>query len=547
MTNLITKSKKMKKLFLLIILSTNIIQAQQEKDTVRTEVIDVTRSFNPTVQDAYKLAVNPDSIRVVEKKVPVNFEIQSVPVASTFMPEKGAMKKFQFATDYRDELNSYVQAGGGNYTHILFDSYIHYPVTEELSTSLNLNHFSTQGNDFDRPYYNTNADILLNYKKENSKFGLDLGYLNELTKLPLLLGGGPIYNPKRNIFNFGVNGSFKDLLIKDFDINYKTFWDDIENSENKLSLNSKFIFPINNVKINTDLRADLVTGTATTSGIGPMYPVYLNYSNFDLGVMPSFVYVNDNLNVKLGAKIFYQKSDTDYKNVQFFPDILANFNIVYEKLSIYGGLNGDIYQTSFIKSSRINPYLVNEQLIIPELMPIEIFGGIKGAFSSNFAYKVKMGFRQLKNHPFYNTSLIYGLLFDDLKQSYFSSGIDVGIGKKLNFKFDFTYYQNNAEHLSTAYYIPDYSIKSTLNFRPINKLTFNLSMFSLGSRSYNETDSLSPFTDLNLEIRYKLTNDFTAFVLGNNLLNKAYSVYAHYPVEKLQIQAGFMYKFRLAN
>ena len=545
----------MKKLFIFISLITiSFLQAQQQKDSVKTEVVNVTHSFNPTVQDAYKLAVNPDSIHVIEKKIPVRFKIQSVPVASTFMPEKGSMKKIHFSPDISNNNASYVQLGAGNYTHILFDSYVYYPVTEKLSAGVNINHFSSQGTKNDtlrNPYHNTKADVLLNYKNEKSQFGLDIGYTNvkhKLNKSPIIindpidLGDYDIDYANNNIFNFGVNGNFNDLFIKDFNINFQNFWDKDNDYENKLNFNSTLTFPIGNVSINTGLRGDLVTGKSSL--------IPINYNNFDAGVLPSFVYDNENFNIKLGAKIFYQNFK-DYKKVQFFPDVLANLNIVYEKLSIYGGLNGDIFPSSFIELSSRNPYMKQFGGIKPELMPIEIFGGIKGSFSSSFAYRLKMGFRQLKNHPFYYGipfyNLIYTAFYGNLKQSYFSSEVNVGIGKKLDFKFNFTYYQNNTGHFSRALFMPDYTIKSMINFRPTEKLTFNFTVDNLSERTYMTNATLGSFTDLNLEVRYKINKDFTAFILGNNLLNKSYQIYYLYPVEKLQIQAGVMYKFDLSK
>ena len=104
------------------------LQAQQAQDSVKTEVIEVTRSFTPKVQDAYKLDVNPEVEKVIEQKIPVNYKIQSIPVASTFAPEKGGMTNFNAGTSIEKTMHSYVSLAGGNYLNIEGGAFIYYPV-----------------------------------------------------------------------------------------------------------------------------------------------------------------------------------------------------------------------------------------------------------------------------------------------------------------------------------------------------------------------------------------------------------------------------------
>ena len=74
---------------LLAACSTSVI-AQSRKDSLSTKVVEVVKSYAPTIADAYKKredAKIKDSLTVKKKKV--SYPINSVPVASTFVPEKG--------------------------------------------------------------------------------------------------------------------------------------------------------------------------------------------------------------------------------------------------------------------------------------------------------------------------------------------------------------------------------------------------------------------------------------------------------------------------
>ena len=63
---------------------------QSRKDSLSTKVVDVVKSYAPTIADANKKredAKLKDSLTVKKKKIA--YSINSVPVASTFVPEKG--------------------------------------------------------------------------------------------------------------------------------------------------------------------------------------------------------------------------------------------------------------------------------------------------------------------------------------------------------------------------------------------------------------------------------------------------------------------------
>ncbi len=65
------------------------------QDPIGTEVINVVRPYTPTVSDAFKIKESPsliDSLDVQKKEV--QYDIFSVPVASTFTPAKDKPPKW---------------------------------------------------------------------------------------------------------------------------------------------------------------------------------------------------------------------------------------------------------------------------------------------------------------------------------------------------------------------------------------------------------------------------------------------------------------------
>jgi len=542
------------------------MQAQQAQDTVKTEVINVTRSFEPKVQDAYKLDVNPDINKLPEQKIPVDIQIQSVPVASTFTPEKGGMAKFDAGSITEDVYKSYLALAGGNYTQIQGDAYVYYPVSDNFGSALRLSHYSSQGQEsgegpWFQPFYHTSADLLFDFKKDNSKWNFDLGYNGHIHYMnwmyqhvaPDVINLPEISTLQHNDNNFvfKVDGTFKEFFVKDMHFDYNNYWDGFDNSEHKIHLLGNLKVPVGDFDLKLGLQTDLVSGDMGRVDFIKDNPALdISYKNMDFGLIPAVQIENDNLVVNAGAKLFYQNQDTIYKTLQFIPDVKASFNLIYEKLTVFAGVTGDLQQNSQAALSADNPYLAPANLMIPTLIPYDIFGGFNGAFSSAFSYEVRLGSRKIKNYPFYNYDntnpvYVYDILYDDMTQSYFDTALNIGIGKKFDLKLHLTYLQNDPDNMKKALFIPDFSFKSILIFRPTDKLNFNATLHSLGNMNYaaDVDDHIAGYNDLNLGVRYNINKQFTGFLQANNILGEAYEIYYMYPVQQLQIMAGAAYRF----
>ena len=89
---------------------------EKEKDTiVETEIVNIITKYNPKIADAKKLKNNP-TIKLLKKsnKKKIAYTISSAPVASTFIPKTGVVKRPNIAVKERI-YNNYLAAGYGNY------------------------------------------------------------------------------------------------------------------------------------------------------------------------------------------------------------------------------------------------------------------------------------------------------------------------------------------------------------------------------------------------------------------------------------------------
>ena len=122
----------MKKLiFCLVLVFSMSVNAQKKKkkkeatDTIKTEVINVITTYNPTIADAFKIKMKPRLPKDARgKKKKLSYNIFSAPVASTFIPKSGALKGIELGEKER-LFDNYIAAGYGNFNAPFLEVYLH--------------------------------------------------------------------------------------------------------------------------------------------------------------------------------------------------------------------------------------------------------------------------------------------------------------------------------------------------------------------------------------------------------------------------------------
>lgn len=91
-------------------------------------------------------------------------------------------------------------------------------------------------------------------------------------------------------------------------------------------------------------------------------------------------------------------------------------------------------------------------------------------------------------------------------------------------------------------------LNSKVTWSPNNKFQLNGALqYFTGATMYNEMAlpyDLDNALVVNASMSYKLTNHFTAWVKGDNLLDKPYQRWSNYPSLGVQLIAGVVYSFK---
>src|SRR5690606_35016837 len=150
-----------------------------------SETVEVVKPYTPSVNDAFKIREVPsigDSISL-EKK-PVTYSIFSVPVASTFTPEKGMATTLERARPIKI-YDNYATLGFGNYTSILAEFYSNLKVSRSDNFGIFLTHNSAQGGidevEVDDKYYDTELNLNYSSRQRRMNWNMDLGVEHQLS------------------------------------------------------------------------------------------------------------------------------------------------------------------------------------------------------------------------------------------------------------------------------------------------------------------------------------------------------------------------------
>lgn len=573
-------------IFITVLLNFTVIAAwaQKPKDTLNTEIIEVVKPYEPTISDSFKIKDQPSETGEAVEKDSITYQINSVPVASTFTPNKGKPKGV--TKPVRDKLyDNYISVGFGNYTSPLLDAYVRTYPNRDAELGFIVNHHSSQGgiNDvrLSDKYYNTKANVYYKQEDNYKVWKLDLGVLHGLYNyygLPEEVTFTDEYlaniDPKHSFLGVGVNGEldYMDSFFKGGTLQMTTFTDNFTSNEQRFRVQPKLELPISTELINFQFDVDYLKGLFNREYTSDSE---INYSYLNLGVSPNFEVLRDNLSINLGAKLYYALDfEGDKGEFKAYPNVDASYQLVEEVLTVFGGASGGLTYNTYKEFTTENPYLAPNFHSVPTDEKYKFYAGMKGKFASNMSYLISGSYADVKNLPMYQLNPIqtdgvveveepyqlgnsFQVVYDNAKKINIFGELSLDFSKEFTFGGNVNMYMYDLESEQEAWNLP--SIKTTI-FADYHtkKWTGAAKLFMMSERKdrsvpYNIMTfapedyivSVGTYVDLNAEISYTFTDRLSAFAKANNLLTTNYKRYYNYPVQGLQVLAGITYKFDL--
>lgn len=558
--------------------------SQVERDTLGTEVINVVKSYSPTVSDAFKIKSSPviDTSALDVKKT-IDYNINSFPVASTFTPAKGKAKVLR-VNPSPPVYENYVSAGFGNFSTPGVELFAHGSSNRYNDFGMFIDYISSVGgiNDvvLDDSYYAANVNLY--YKQEERDFYWQIDGGANLDKNNWY-GLSEFINYNQNVIeeiderqdftNIYANGriDYKDSFFYGASVKANRFTDNAGTAETHFLAQPKIEFPVTSEYINVDARLEFLRGKFVRNYENTDD---LNYTFFNFGINPNLEILRNNLTVNLGVKLLYSMgtgSGNENKGY-YYPNISASYKLIDEVVTVYAGVTGDLHQNTFKAYANENPYISPTLFMRRTDEQYNGFLGVKGKLASNISYNLKGFYKNEKDKPMYllnpsmtdgNNVVAFGyqagnsfnVVYDTVKTAGAYGEISIDLSKQLKIGGSGTFNVYEVKTENRPWNLPALQVNAFADYNHQNWFA-GANLFYVGSRKdrFSVVDGfgipdreiqLGDYIDVNFNGGYKFNEKLTIFARANNILSSDYQKYANFYVQGLQIFGGLTYKFDL--
>jgi hypothetical protein len=581
----LNKTYKMKIKFLILIITISsglsfVCAQERTKDTLGDQVVNVVKPYTPTISDAFKVKDTPklnDSSAV--KKKAVNYNIFSIPVASTFTPAKGKAAQVDKAKTVK-LYDNYASLGVGSYTTILGEIYLNHELSNTENVGGYFSHHSSAGGieglRLDDDFTKTNLNVHYSQKLRDFSWKVDGGFDFQTYNWYGLPDGfytdeqiGEI-DPGHAFHSFYVGGKIKfdDAIIKDGSVRFRRFGDNQDSGENRFVAKASFDVPIQDEVISTDFYIDYISGSFDRSF---NTTDELRYGNVTFGLAPSYQLKQDDLTLDLGVKLVYlNDNEFDESKLFIYPNIQASYRVVDEILIAYGGIKGDLIQNSYYDFAEENPFVSPDLFIVPTDQQFKGFVGLKGKLSNNVSYNMTGNYFSEQNKALYkangmSTDVValedyqygnsFGIVYDDVTTFSVAGELNIDFNRNFTLGIKGEYFNYAADDQAEAWNLPDLTGSVFLDYQISEQWYAGASLYFVGERKDQQavtgslifvdpvTVTLESYFDANAHVGYKINDQLSVFGKVNNIANQDYQRWANFPVQGIQFLAGGTYQF----
>ena len=526
------------------------------KDSIPEKVVTILSAFKPQLKNLAKIDFVTANERNDTGSVRLDYQVPSQNLSFQYRPIPLIPRSFKMDSVAFLQRNTTLKFGYGNYFHhfIELDQYFIDKFTN--THSFNINNESIKGDH----HLQSTRSLGLNYLGD---FVFpDKGHL--LTKIYYQQVGRyrfglvpdsstlPFANFKQNSFLTGVSFSWlktpKNSLRT---INYTPTllyerFEGIEGATNNLiSINSPFAVDLSmNTRLNFDLSYSMNQFSPRNENSNAKHLLRID-PNIEINKFNSVI--------KIGVSPVLINSQ-----LQLYPDIAYKKILKDTNFILSAGWHAFVFNNSYTDLVGQNPWIAvpNEIEITTQNSKFVALNISKGkrlnyGFSFSFnKYSNLLLFNKKTKTNLLNNGLYYNSIFENNASTIqFDANFRYQFSDHLLITNNLKYIQfNSLEQNIKPWGILPLELNSKITWSP-NKnfqLNGNLNYFT-GATLYNEFAipyDLDNALVLNASMSYKLTPRFTAWVKGDNLLDKPYQRWSNYPSLGVQLIAGVVYSFK---
>ena len=554
-----------------------------QEDTLLTDDIVVVRSFEPTISNAIKLTTEPEIIKPQQQPPAFEYEFLPLSFQSDFTPD--TIKAAKIKGEPLSRLyKSYVEGGIGNYLTTYGKVRINNTRSRNGLWGIALDHRAANEGIDGAPFsgYSQNAARVhgTRFLKKHeisgsagfSRDGIHYYGYPKFFFAPQDFNADDIdkddirrtynlLNAKASIQSFHADSNalnYKGNL--QYDYLFSGTLSDV--NEHRVLAETRFQKYQDKVLTLVDFNIDYNSSTAQTANPD----IDNNFENLLISLGPAIEANGENYRAFFGVKAFAEH--TDETSFRFYPNVHLSYNVYENYIIPYAGVTGGIERNNINQLRMQNPFINPGSELRNENTRYDVYGGIRGAMSSNMSFNVKASYRELADHTFFagqnlnmfsNPALILpfnstiDVMYDTLRTTQLTAELTYFDEGKLNATLRADYYGLEPLNLPRAWHLPRFTSTLTARYNLRDRIYATADFFFVGSRDVPSTDitdepvtsalytrTLKPYFDANLGIEYK-PNKLGLFVRAHNLLAMRYEIWQNHPSQRFKFIFGFSY------
>ncbi len=526
-------------------------------DSIPEKVITILSAFKPQLKSLSKIGfVNATAITDTNAVI-LNYQVPSQNLTFQYRPIALIPRSFKVDSLFSYKNVSSLKVGYGNYLH----QYI----------NLNINTTDQWNNAHSIAVYNESSTGTDNHLQKIRDIGaryIGDQYINSFNSIQ-----SQFFYQHSQRFRYGLVPDATTVAESNYEQNFSHYGASI----GWLNFNSKFKL----VNLNPIAKIEQFEGItdATDTWVefkNPMYLMFKNNTKLNLDLLYSYNQYNPtglihqkNTIIKFDPSITLEKWGSkitvgaspvwiNKENYQFLPNVhfqkkLTDTNYLV-KIGWSNSFNNNHYASLVIQNPWIMP--VSEMKVTTidkKYISLEV------SANKRLDYSFGISLNDYKNLPFFNRILgtdvnTFGLKYQAIFESKANT---IEMDAKLRYQFSdrllfvnkLSYKQFNLIKDNTKPWgILPIEFNSTLNWLPNEKWILDASLvYWSGAAQFKEPNkayNLKNTMVINAGFTYKLTQKWSIWGKGENLLDKPYERWADYPSLGLQIIAGVVYSFR---
>ncbi|MBB13159.1 MAG: hypothetical protein CMC78_03210 [Flavobacteriaceae bacterium] len=571
------------KYLIIVFLFSLILSAQknQTEDDLGTQEVTVVKSYRPNLKNVFKISSIPEiADSLIQKKQKVNYTFKSVPVISTFIPNKATPLKLKRQKVNRFH-NSYISGGVGIQSEMLmnFSSMVSLDRYQSAGLSLRYNSLGgIPGTIMESSEKRLTLNILHQYKERNMRVDSDLRFdsqrhnfygLKDIKWENIPSFRASVVNPlqRLNYLSLRSNWQWYDNALSKLNFNTHITTDYFDSTEYIIKINALFRIPMfgNYLELIPDF--ELINSNFTRD-----YYIDepLAFKNSLTQLQTQFLNVGRRLNFRAGVNGFIlSNSQSKFK---LYPIVELTYKSSNGKIVPFFNYKGGYKLNSFTSLSLKNPYVAPRLDIQPTEVDKDINLGFDAYPSSGLSLKMVAIYCKFIDYPMFlrfpydnfNNDISfrlgnsYGVIYDATEKKGMSTSISINLSEFNRISLITSYFDYKRHNDEPVWNTPSLTIDINGNFKLGQKLFFQFTGNYISSRDVadhiitsNELsekstllqDKLGSIFSTSLSVTWKINSEWDLFYRNNIFYGNVTSRWTYYQNQTQLNLLGIRHKF----